>query len=64
MGKLDLKKNLLESLWGLEIEIPVWAIAGNKKFTITIPIYIITSTFCDSQQKLFGAKFRDTQHLY
>lgn len=31
-----------------------------KIFTITVPIYIITFTICDSQQKLFSTQFQDT----
>jgi len=47
------QKKLLESLRGLEIEILVVNNSGIKNITITIPIYIITFTVCDSKQKLF-----------
>ena len=51
INTLDCKKILLESLWGLEI---------------TIPIYIITFTFCDSQlhSEIYGINTRTISNLH
>jgi hypothetical protein len=46
------KKKLLESLRGLEIEMLVGNISGNKYITVTIQIYTITFILCDLQHKL------------